>query len=78
MLLKTGFRLTSRDVILAFDQEAKSCKSPVSMTVDHGTEFNFLAIDDWVHVNHVSLVFIRPGKPTDNGLCRSFNGRTQK
>jgi putative transposase len=23
----------------------------------------------------VSLDFTRPGKPTDNGLCESFNGR---
>jgi len=32
-------------------------------------------MDDWARVNHVSLVFTRPGKPKDNGLCESFNGR---
>ena len=25
--------------------------------------------------NGVQLDFTRPGKPTDNGLCESFNGR---
>ena len=43
--------------------------------MDHGTEFTTLVMDDWAYVNHVSLVFTRPGKPTDNGLCESFNGR---
>jgi putative transposase len=32
-------------------------------------------MDDWAHVNRVSLAFTRPGKPTYNGLCESFNGR---
>jgi putative transposase len=32
-------------------------------------------MDDWAHANHVSLAFTRPVKPTNNGLCKSFNGR---
>ena len=75
VLLETGFRLTSQDVILALDRAAQSRKLPTSITVDHGTEFTSLVMDDWAHVNRVSLAFIRPGKPTDNGLCESFNGR---
>ena len=75
VLLETGFRLTSREVILALDREAQSRKLPASITVDHGTEFTSLVMDDWAHVNRVSLEFTRPGKPTDNGLCESFNGR---
>ena len=75
MLLEIGFRLTSREVILALDRAAQSRKLPASITVDHGTEFTSLAMDDWAHVNRVSLAFTRPGKPTDNGLCESFNGR---
>ncbi len=75
MLLETGFRLTSQDVILALDRAAQSHKLPASITVDHGTEFTSLVMDDWAHVNCVSLAFTRPGKPTDNELCESFNGR---
>jgi putative transposase len=44
-------------------------------TVDHGTEFTSRALDFWAWENKVQLDFTRPGKPTDNGLCESFNGR---
>ena len=32
-------------------------------------------MDFWAWENKVQLDFTRPGKPTDNGLCESFNGR---
>ena len=51
VLLETGFRLTSQDVILALDRAAQSRKLPTSITVDHGTEFTSLVMDDWAHVN---------------------------
>jgi putative transposase len=47
----------------------------VSITVDHGTEFTSKALDSWAWNNTVALDFTRPGKPTDNALCESFNGR---
>ena len=72
MLLETCFRLTSREVILALDRAAQSRKLPASVTVDHGTEFTFLVMDDWAHANYVSLAFTRSRKPTDNGLCESL------
>ena len=75
VLLETDFRLTSRGVIMALDRAAQSRKLPTSITVDHGTEFTSLVMDDWAHVNRVSLAFTRPGKSTDNGLYESFNGR---
>ena len=52
-----------------------TCSLPRSITVDHGTEFYSRALDQWAWENGVSLDFIRPGKPTDNGPCESFNGR---
>ena len=59
LLLETGFRLTSREVIMALDRAAQSRKLPASITVDHGTEFTSLVMDDWAHVNRVSLAFTR-------------------
>ena len=75
VLLEVGFRLTGQSVIDALNRISKLRKLPASITVDHGTEFTSLVMDDWAQVNHVSLAFTRPGKPTDNGLCESFNGR---
>ena len=75
MLLEIGFRLTSRDVILALHRAAQRHKLHDSIIEVHSTEFTTLVMDDWAHVNHVSLAFTRPGKPKDNGLCESFNAR---
>lgn len=32
-------------------------------------------MDQWAYWHHVSLEFIRPGKPVENGYIESFNGR---
>ena len=60
---------------MVLDRSAQSRRLPASITVDHGTELTPLLMDDWAHINRVRLVFTRPGKPTDNGLCESFNDR---
>lgn len=75
VLLEVGFRLTGQSVVDALDSVGKIRKLPATITVDHGTEFTSLALDEWAHVNRVTMSFTRPGKPTDNGLCESFNGR---
>ncbi|MGE3978840.1 MAG: transposase family protein [Nitrospira sp.] len=36
---------------------------PRSITVDHGTEFQSRALEDWAYRRGVQLDFIRPGKP---------------
>jgi len=43
--------------------------------MDNGTEFRSKAMDLWAYENKVKLVFIEPGKPTQNGHIESFNGR---
>ena len=48
---------------------------PRSIRVDNGTEFQSRAMDAWAYRNGVQLDFIRPGKPTENGLIESFKGR---
>ena len=75
MLLEVGFRLNGEVVAAALSRLATKRLLPRSITVDHGTEFTSRALDQWAWENHVELDFTRPGKPTDNGLCESFNGR---
>lgn len=45
------------------------------ITVDNGSEFTSKALDAWVHAHGVKLDFIRPGKPLENAVIESFNGR---
>ena len=46
-----------------------------AITLDNGTELTSKARDDWAYRRGVKLDCTRPGKPTDNGLIESFNGR---
>ncbi|MEO8045641.1 MAG: integrase core domain-containing protein, partial [Nitrospirota bacterium] len=48
---------------------------PRSITVDHGTEFQSRAREDWAYRRSVPLDFIRPGKPVENACIDSLNGR---
>lgn len=48
---------------------------PRLIRVDNGPEFVSKALDRWAYERGVTLDFSRPGKPTDNGLVESFNGR---
>ncbi len=43
--------------------------------MDNGTEFTSKALDEWAYRRGIKLDYTRPGKPTDNGLIESFNGR---
>ncbi len=75
VMLEVGLRLTGETVATALARAATTQALPRSITVDHGTEFTPRALDHWAWEHGVQLDFTRPGKPTDNGLCESFNGR---
>ena len=44
----------------------------------YGPEFTSKILDQWAYLNGVELDFIRPGKPTENALIESFNGRVRE
>jgi len=49
--------------------------APRYLRSDNGPEFIAQAIQQWLERAQVSTVYIEPGKPWQNGLCESFNGR---
>ena len=48
---------------------------PQSIRIDNGPEFISKALDAWAFEHNITLHFIRPAKPTENGHIESFNGR---
>lgn len=52
---------------------------PKTIRLDNGPEFaapiGYPALDAWAYRRGVKLCFSRPGKPTDNAFCKSFNGK---
>ena len=48
---------------------------PKSIVTDNGPEFTCLATQLWARQNGIVLLFIQPGKPTQNAYVESFNGK---
>ena len=74
-LIEPDFTLTGTKVVAALERVAKRTGYPQMITVDNGSEFTSKALDAWVHEHGVKLDFIRPGKPVENAVIESFNGR---
>ena len=75
VLIEPGFRMSGQLVATALDIVAMGRALPRSIRVDHGTESTSKALHEWAWKSGVQLDFIRPGKPTENGMIESFNGR---
>jgi putative transposase len=67
--------ITGRRVAAVLDRLADVRGLPLSITVDHGPEFEGQVLDEWAYRRGVQLKFIRPGKPVENAYIESFNGR---
>jgi putative transposase len=73
--LEAGFRMSGEMVGQVLDRVLNGAHGLRSITVDHGTEFQSRALEDWAYQRGVQLDFIRPGKPVENAFIESFNGR---
>jgi len=74
-VLEVASRMSGSTVGEALDRVLESASRPRSITVDHGTEFQSRALENWAYRRGVQLDFIRPGKPIENAFIESFNGR---
>ena len=75
LMLEMGFGMSGETVGQALDQVLNGVSGPRSITVDHGTEFQSRALEDWAYRRGVQLDVIRPGKPVEKAFIESFNGR---
>ena len=74
-LIEPDFTLTGTKVVAALERVAKRSGYPKMITVDNGSEFASKAVDAWAFEHGIKLDFIRPGKPVENAVIESFNGR---
>lgn len=75
LVIVTDSSLSGERVVRALEQVVAHRGKPQVIQVDNGSEFRSKALDVWACRNGVKLDFIEPGKPTQNGLIESFNGR---
>ena len=48
---------------------------PAAIQVDNGTEFTANAFDAWAYERGIAVHFITPGRPVENAVIESFNGK---
>lgn len=75
LALEVDTSINGRRVAAVLDRLGDLRGLPLSITVDHGPEFEGQVLDAWAYAKGVSLNFIRPGKPVENAYIESFNGR---
>ena len=75
VLIEPGFSFSGAKVAEVLERIVINSGSPLSITIDHGTEFTSIALEEWAYRRGIKLDFIRPGKPTENSYIESFNGR---
>ncbi len=78
LAIEVGQRLTGDHVVEVLERVSQSRTTPQSIRVDNGPEFISRSLDLWAYWNEVKLDFSRPGKPTDNALIESFNGKLRQ
>jgi putative transposase len=75
LVIEVDTSITGRRVAAVLERLADLRGLPLSITVDHGPEFEGQVLDAWAYERGVRLNFIRPGKPIENAYIESFNGR---
>jgi putative transposase len=75
LALEVDTSITGKRVVAVLERLADLRGLPLSITVDHGPEFEGQVLDAWAYQVGLRLNFIRPGKPVENAYVESFNGK---
>ncbi len=77
LALELAFSFPSRSVTAALDDLALTYGYPKYLRIDNGTELTSKVMQQWSEDHSVELLFIQPGKPTQNAYIESFNSRVR-
>jgi putative transposase len=75
LALEVDVSLPGARVVAVLDRLAGERGVPAELVLDNGPELTGRALDGWAAERGVRLRFIAPGKPSQNGVVESFNGR---
>ena len=70
--------LKGEDVVRVLNNIVAARGKPMTIKTDNGSEFISKVMDKWAYERGIELDFSRPGKPTDNAMVESFNGRLRQ
>lgn len=69
------FSISGIRLVRLMDGIKRTRTLPRQIVVDNGPEFTSRAFLEWADRNHVDIHFIDKGKPTQNALIESYNGK---
>ena len=75
LAIEVDTSLSGERVTRVLDRLIERRNQPESLVMDNGPEFASRALDAWAYERGIQLDFIRPGKPIENCLLESFNGK---
>jgi putative transposase len=74
LAIEIDLNLPAARVIRVLDRIAAWRGYPAKLRVDNGPGFIAIAVAEWAEAKGVTLDFIQPGKPMQNGFIERFNG----
>jgi putative transposase len=75
LAIEVDTSLPGARVVRVLEQLVAWYGAPKQITIDNGPEFAGQTLDAWAYAHGVTLDFIEPGKPSQNGHLESFNGK---
>lgn len=70
--------ISSKRVVRILERLKEQGRKPDTIRVDNGPEFVSNIFQLWCQENQASILYIQPGKPTQNSLIERFNGTYRK
>ncbi len=71
--IEVDFSLPAPRVIRALDQIIEWRGKPAALRCDNGPEYISQALVAWANEHRITLIYIQPGKPTQNAYIERFN-----
>ena len=71
--IEVDLSLPALRVIRALDQVIEWRGKPAAIRCDNGPEYISQSLIDWANRNRITLIYIQPGKPTQNAYIGRFN-----
>lgn len=75
LVIEVNTSLPSAAVVRVLEQVIHERGQPGEIVMDNGPELTSRRLDQWAYEREIQLRFIEPGKPVQNAVIESFNGR---